>query len=70
MICPMMTVDPTLGKNRAGGRAICQGNGCAWWIDTRGCSVQVIAKELLHKRLEEEAEQYRQELLAESRASK
>ena len=60
MICPVMSVDGDKG---------CVAKHCAWWIPTRGCAIQAIAKEMVHSRLELEAERDRKELLALSRVN-
>jgi hypothetical protein len=45
MICPVMSHD------KDSGWFTCFSDKCAWWIPTRGCAVQVVAKEMVHDRL-------------------
>ncbi len=71
MFCPMMSRRHDTGTAIHFMPVTCVKSGCAWWdAGQDACAVKVIGKELVRRRMEEEAERYREELLAESRGER
>ncbi len=68
MICPMMSgLDPG-SESPFVIHATCKMEDCAWWNGGENdCAVCVIADELVKRRVVEEVERYREEILSKYR---